>query len=231
MELITEWISTYGYAGIFFLLMLGIVGLPVPDETLMVFCGFQISKGNLHPAGVLLAAVAGSWSGITVSYFLGRTLGVGVVHRFGKYMHLTDERLEKVNEWFRKAGHWALFVGYYIAGVRHFTALVAGTSRLNFPTFALYAWSGGLVWVGLFLTLGYYLGEKWQVIAEVIHRDLAWASLVLVALVAVFLLVRWQRRKSAAASRVASSSATGPAAGSAPNPASNPDGKPGASGG
>src|SRR6185295_820013 len=123
---------------------------------------------------------------------------------FGKYMHLTDARLEKVNEWFRKAGHWTLFIGYYIAGVRHFTALVAGTSRLNFCTFALYAWSGGLVWVGLFLTLGYYLGEKWQVIADAIHRDLLWASLVILGLVGIVLLIRWKRRKTAAAVNAAS---------------------------
>jgi len=202
MEMITGWITTYGTVGIFFLLMLGVVGLPIPDETLMFFSGFQISiyirtagAEGLNPVGVALAAVAGSWCGITVSYLLGRTLGVGVVHRFGKYMHLTDERLEKVNQWFHKAGHWALFVGYYIAGVRHFTALVAGTSRLNFGTFALYAWSGGLVWVGVFLTLGYVVGENWKSIAEAIHRDLLWASLVLLGAVAVFLLVRRQRRK------------------------------------
>jgi len=204
MEWITTWIATYGYVAIFFLLMLGIVGLPIPDETIMVYCGFLISKGTLNPVGVAIAAVAGSWCGITVSYFLGRTLGVGVVHRFGKYMHVTDERLEKVNEWFRKAGHWTLFIGYYIAGVRHFTALVAGTSRLNFGTFALYAWSGGLVWVGIFLTLGYYLGEKWQVIADAIHRDLLWASLVLLGLVGIVLLIRWKRRKIAAADKAAS---------------------------
>jgi membrane protein DedA with SNARE-associated domain len=195
--MIEHWIATYGYLGIFFLLMLGIVGLPIPDETLMVYCGFLISKGTLNPLGVAIAAVAGSWCGITVSYALGRTLGVGVVHRFGKYMHVTDERLEKVNEWFRKAGHWTLFIGYYIAGVRHFTALVAGTSRLSFGTFALYAWSGGLVWVGLFLTLGYFLGEKWQVIAEAIHRDLLWASLVILGLIGIVLLIRWKRRKRA----------------------------------
>jgi membrane protein DedA with SNARE-associated domain len=202
--MIENWIATYGYVGIFFLLMLGIVGLPIPDETLMVYCGFLISKGTLHPAGVAIAAVAGSWCGITVSYLLGRTLGLGVVHRFGKYMHLNEERLEKVHHWFRRAGHWALFVGYYIAGVRHFTAIVAGTSRLEFRTFALYAWSGGLVWVGVFLTLGYVLGENWRAIAEAIHRDLLWASLVILGIAGIVLLIRWKWRKGRAPGDVAS---------------------------
>src|SRR5258708_2628820 len=196
METITHLISTYGYSVIFVAMTLGIVFLPVPEETLMIFCGFQISKGNLHPVGVVLAAVAGSWCGMTVSYSLGRSLGLGVVHRFGKYIHLTDQRLAEVNDWLSKRGHWALFFGYYIAGVRHFSAIVAGTSKLNFGTFALYAWSGGLVWVGLFLTLGYYLGEKAQAIEEAIHRYEVWALVLLVAVVGAALLLRW-RHKSA----------------------------------
>jgi membrane protein DedA with SNARE-associated domain len=64
METITHWISIHGfyaYPAIFGLMTLGIVFLPVPEETLMVSCGFLISKGTLNPVGVVLAAVAGSW--------------------------------------------------------------------------------------------------------------------------------------------------------------------------
>ena len=105
--------------------------LPVPDETLLVYCGYLISKGVMHPAGAFFAALAGSWCGISLSYTIGRTAGIGVVHRFGKYLHITEERLDKVHAWFDRVGHWALFIGYYIAGVRHFTAIVAGTSKLQ----------------------------------------------------------------------------------------------------
>src|SRR5262245_57306185 len=170
MEGVFEWVASYGYPAIFLLLVLGIVGLPIPDETLMVYCGYLISKGVLHPAWTFVAAVSGSWCGITTSYMIGRIFGIRAVHKFGKYLHITEERLDKVHGWFNRIGHWALFVGYYIAGVRHFTAIVAGTSKLEFRTFALYAWGGGLLWVSTFLTLGYFLGDKWQSIFEVIHR-------------------------------------------------------------
>ncbi len=66
-----EWISAYGYFGIFVLLMLGIVGLPIPDETLLVFSGYLIFRGKLHPTGVFVAAFSGSASGISISYLLG----------------------------------------------------------------------------------------------------------------------------------------------------------------
>jgi membrane protein DedA with SNARE-associated domain len=181
MEAVLHWITAYGYEAIFVLLMLGVVGIPIPDETLLVFCGYQISKGNMHPVYAWLTAVAGSWCGISLSYTIGRTLGLGFVHKYGKYLHITEERLATVHSWFDRIGHWALFVGYYIAGVRHFTAIVAGTSKLNFTSFIAYAWTGGALWVTTFLTLGYFLGENWQRIAESIHHYVLYASIVVIA--------------------------------------------------
>jgi membrane protein DedA with SNARE-associated domain len=187
------WVAAHGYGAIFLLLMLGVVGLPVPDETLLVFCGYLVGRGVLHPVGAFLSALAGSWCGISLSYSIGRYFGVGVVHRFGKYLHLTEERLDKVHRWFDRVGHWALFVGYYIAGLRHLTAIVAGTSRLEFRSFAAYAWPGGLLWVSTFLTLGYVLGERWREAAELAHRWAGGAAVVLVAAVGLYLLIRGRR--------------------------------------
>lgn len=198
MEAVFDWITQYGYIALFLLLMLGIVGLPIPDETLMVFCGYLISKGTLHPVTTWLTAFAGSVCGITVSYMLGRMFGLKLIERYGRYLHFTPDRLEKVLKWFDRIGHWTLFVGYYIAGVRHFTAVVAGTSGLRPVTFGLYAYSGGAVWVTTFLTIGYIVGENWKRIAEQVHHSMARGSIVVLAVAAVVILVRWhlQRKKS-----------------------------------
>ncbi|BDC49745.1 alkaline phosphatase [Bryobacterales bacterium F-183] len=195
MEAVFVWITTYGYIALFCLLMLGIVGLPIPDETLMVFCGYLISEGRLDPMATWLTAFAGSATGITISYILGRKWGLTVVHRFGKYMHLTPERWDKVMRWFDKIGHWTLFIGYYIAGVRHFTAVVAGASGCKTPTFALYSYTGGALWVTIFLSLGYVVGANWKVMAEKVHHNLAIVSGVLFALIAIYFLVRWFRNR------------------------------------
>ena len=112
MDAVFQWVSTYGYAGIFLLLMLGVVGLPIPDETLLVFCGYLISQGKLHPIGAWLSALAGSWCGISLSYAIGRTLGLGVVHRFGKYLHITQERLDTIHAWFDRLFMTGLLVLY-----------------------------------------------------------------------------------------------------------------------
>jgi membrane protein DedA with SNARE-associated domain len=195
MEVVFQWVSTYGYGALFVLLMLGVVGLPIPDETLLVFCGYLISRGTLHPAWTLVTAVLGSWCGISLSYWIGRTLGLGVVHRFGRYLYVNQERLDYVHRWFEHSGHWALFGGYYIAGVRHLTAIIAGASELRFGSFVLFAWSGGVCWAAAFLTLGYFIGEDWRRIAEVVDRYLLYGSMAVIAVVLLYLLVRKLARK------------------------------------
>jgi membrane protein DedA with SNARE-associated domain len=190
-----HWISAYGYGAIFVLLLLGIVGLPIPDETILVYCGYLIYRGTLHAAPAYFTAVAGSWCGISLSYIIGRTLGTGAVARYGKPLHLTEARMERVHQWFRRIGHWALAVGYFIAGMRHLTAIVAGMSRLEFSSFAAYAWSGGAGWVLTFILLGYFLGDQWKTIAEMVDRDMGFALLALIIAVALILGARELMRR------------------------------------
>ncbi len=193
LEFILQWIATYGYVAIYALLMFGIVGIPIPDETMLVFCGYLVSQGHLQPVPTLAVAFFGSISGITTSYILGRTLGLGFVHKYGRYVHLTESRLDYVHGWFNRIGHWALFAGYYIAGVRHFTAIVAGTSRLEFRAFAAYAWSGAFLWVCTFLAIGYFFGEHWKEAAAMVHENMLLISGVVLLLAALYGLWRWRR--------------------------------------
>ncbi len=195
MDPILHWVSAYGYFAIFGLLMFGIAGLPVPDETLLVFSGYLVSRGGLNPAGALAAAFCGSACGITLSYTIGRTLGIGVVHRYGAWLHLTEERVNRVHEWFEHLGHWALVAGYFIPGVRHLTAIVAGTSGLEYRRFAAFAYSGAFLWVCTFLSLGYFFGDHWQEAELALHRHLVTATLVAAGAMAVYLFARWLRNR------------------------------------
>lgn len=170
---IFHWISEYGYAAITGLLMLGIAGLPVPDETLLTFSGYLVFKTQLHLLPTMLAAFLGSALGITLSYVLGRTFGYKLIHRYGRYVHITDARLEKAHQWMEHAGSWALTFGYFLPGIRHLTAYAAGTSQLELRVFALFAYSGALLWSATFVVAGYWMGEEWTRIADSWHRG-AW---------------------------------------------------------
>jgi membrane protein DedA with SNARE-associated domain len=186
------WITQYGYLAIFSLLMLGIVGLPVPDETLLTFVGYLVYRGNLSLAAAYLTALAGSLCGITLSYTLGRIFGLPLIHRYGRYVRITEEHVTKAHTWFERVGHWGLTFGYFVPGVRHLTAYAAGMSAVTPHMFALFAYAGGAIWVGTFVGLGMVLGERWHAVEANIHRYLLWATLAAVAVGLGYWL--WRRR-------------------------------------
>jgi len=184
-QTVFHWISEYGYGAIVFLLMLGIVGLPVPDETILTFSGYLVFKHQLHLVPAELAALLGSAGGITLSYALGRGFGLPLIRRYGRYVHITEERLQRVHGWLEHAGAWSLTFGYFLPGVRHLTAYVAGTSRLQLGIFALFAYSGALLWTSTFVTAGYVLGEQ----GSKVWRELHSYSWMLTALTAGGLMI------------------------------------------
>jgi membrane protein DedA with SNARE-associated domain len=114
----------------------------------------------------LLAAYAGSMCGITLSYLIGRTAGAYLIHRYGRWIGITEEKYSKVHRWFERFGKWLLFFGYFIAGVRHLTGYAAGTTELDYRLFAAFAYTGAIVWASSFLTIGYFFGNQWGTYLE-----------------------------------------------------------------
>jgi membrane protein DedA with SNARE-associated domain len=199
LESAQDLISRYGYFGLYGLLMLGIIGVPVPDETLVTVSGFLIREGQMPLVPTFLAAFLGSSSGITVSYLIGRIFGFRLVHKYGHFFHVTDERLERFHRWYERTGRWTLLFGYFIPGVRHVTAIASGTSRLSWPSFAIFAYSGALVWVSTFLILGYFLGAEWEQTSPRVHRLAIAVAVGGLAFAMAFGFIRfvhyWRRRK------------------------------------
>ena len=195
-----QWITHHGYVGIFSLLVFGIVGLPVPDEWLLTFSGYLVFKRTLFFIPAFAAAFLGSASGITVSYALGRIFDTYVLMKYGRYFHLTPDRLERVHSWFETRGRWTLIIGYFIPGVRHLTGYVAGASELSYPSFALFAYSGAFCWALIFITLGYLLGEEWDRVLRSLHQTKLLMILAAAAVaIAYFAFVYRRRRRAAAA--------------------------------
>jgi len=189
METGFDWVSRYGDAAIFLLLMLGIFGLPVPDQTLLAFAGYLCFKGTLALGPTLAAAFLGSGCGITLSYGLGRLLGLHAVRTLGPVLHLRQEHLAKTQQWFEDWGKYVLIIGYFVPGVRHFTGIVAGASKLSPVVFARFAYSGALVWSSSFITLGYTVGERWKHLYQQLEPVvLVGATMVFLGLAVAFLV-------------------------------------------
>src|SRR5215471_15355261 len=100
------WIAQYGYSAIFFLLVGGIVGVPVPDQLLLVVSGYLILTHALSLAPTLIVAVLGSVVGITLSYALGKGSGASL-SRF----RFAADRMETAQHWFNRCGRWTLVFG------------------------------------------------------------------------------------------------------------------------
>jgi membrane protein DedA with SNARE-associated domain len=193
-QLLLDWIATYGPSALFGLLTLGIVGLPVPDETLLTFAGVLVSRGKLSLLPTWLAGLLGAISGISCSFAIGRMTGLAFVHRYGRWFHLKPSQIERAGWWLSHRGKWALTFGYFIPGIRHVTGIVAGSSGLSYRTFATFAYLGAFLWATAFILLGWSVGEKWERILGEWHRVAMIGGAVLAVAVGIYFVLRRQRR-------------------------------------
>jgi Uncharacterized membrane-associated protein len=184
-----SFVIQYGYLGLYGILGISILGVPIPDETLMVFIGFLTYEGKLNPILAILAAASGSISGITVAYFLGRVFQQKVLIHLKK--HAGSVRLEKVIKWYHQHGGKLLTIGYFIPGVRHLSGYIAGLSRLSYKKFAFFSYLGAILWVSIWVSLGRLLGSRWEAILPIIHRyAIILGVLATILLLAFYLLYK-----------------------------------------
>ncbi|GGG78832.1 DedA family protein [Paenibacillus radicis (ex Gao et al. 2016)] len=149
-------IAQYGYYAIYGLLTLGIVGLPVPDEMLMILIGYLSSTHVLNLCDSIVVAFLGTMTGMLFSFFLGNKVGKPLLLKYGKWIRLTPQRLEKVEKWFKKYGPWTIVFGYYIPGVRHLTCYMAGVIGIKFRHYVVIAAIGAFIWCCIFISVGYF---------------------------------------------------------------------------
>jgi len=195
MQTILGWVEQYGYTGIFGLLALGIIGIPVPDEGLLAFAGYLAYKGDLGLIPTITASFLGSVCGITISYGLGRIAGNYLLQAYGPHLGLTAQRIAEVHVWFERLGRWSLTFGYFLPGIRHLTAFTAGMSKLQLTVFAPFTYAGAFLWSAVFVLAGYFLGEEWTQVSERIRPALIVASVVLALFLVVYFLMPHGKRK------------------------------------
>jgi membrane protein DedA with SNARE-associated domain len=179
------WIGQYGYSAVFFLLIAGIVGLPVPDQLLLVISGYLVLTKSLSLAPTLVAAILGSIVGITLSYALGRGAGSYI-----SKSQFAADRLENARHWFQRFGCWTLVFGYFIPGIRNLIGCSSGMMRLKMRYFAPYAYTGAVVSSLTCVYAGYFLGAQAGWVMDSIGR-----FSLLAVVPAIFLLMRKAMRK------------------------------------
>jgi membrane protein DedA with SNARE-associated domain len=194
METGLHWIDRYGYGAIFALMVLGIVGLPISDETVLVFVGYLSFKGTLQLEPAMATAFLGSASGISISYGIGRFIGLPALLKFGHLIHLRPEHLDESQRWVERWGKYSLLVAYFIPGIRHLAAVILGASLLPPTVFARFAYTGALVWTASFIGLGYFAGDEWTRLSPLLHRTVTIVILLVLCMFAIALVAFLMRR-------------------------------------
>ena len=155
-------ISKIGYLGVFFLMVMESMVIPIPSELVLPFAGFLISRGDFSFVWVMIASSLGSITGSLISYYMGKFGGNAFVIRYGKYVLLDVEDLKKTERWFEKRGEYTIFISRFIPVVRHLISIPAGIGKMDLKRFCLYTVAGASMWNFILVYAGYLLGEHWD---------------------------------------------------------------------
>ena len=198
-----EWllriISTAGYAGVAALMFIENVIPAIPSELILPFAGYLSARGELDLAGVIASGSAGSASGATVWFLLGRSWGSDGMHRFverhGRWLLLDIEDVIRAETWFNEHKRRATFFGRLMPGVRSLISVPAGVARMPMPVFLLYTVAGTVLWTAALTIAGYLLADAYERIRDLVG-PIGTILFAAVVLLLVFRYVRRQRRKS-----------------------------------
>ncbi|MCL4341193.1 MAG: DedA family protein [Candidatus Thermoplasmatota archaeon] len=164
-------IQTLGYPGIFFLMLLEGLLLPIPSEVVMAFGGYLAFSSGLPdimgvPAFIILLIVGslGNVAGAYLAYMLGDYGGIPLIMKYGKYVMLDEGSIRKTHEWFLRYGPVSVFLTRLVPIFRTFISIPAGIAKMNRTSFLLLTLAGSLIWDSLLIYLGYVLGPHWNTI-------------------------------------------------------------------
>lgn len=179
-DVLVDMIGQYGYAALFFALWLGIVGMPIPDEVIVMTGGAATSSGLLHVVPAFILTYLGVISGLALGYFLGRFIGPPILDKLrrkknmGKYIAASENLVAKY-------GSMALVICYFFPVVRHITPYIVGVNKMTFRRYALISFTTGLVWTMTFFVLGRLAGNHVEKIGMLVYQyglKLLWIPVV-----------------------------------------------------
>ncbi len=158
LESILEIIENNGYLGLFLWLWVGVFIFPVPNELIVMTVGLASSLKTLHPVLAFIVIYLGILTALTTCYIIGRFIGRPLLRYFQRSKRLS-RTIDSSLKLMEKYHAFSLSLSYFVPGIRNFLPFLYGFSKLPFKKFALFAYSGALLWLSLTFTLGYIFGD------------------------------------------------------------------------
>ena len=161
-QIITEFISRFGYAAIFILILLENVLPIVPSEIILTFAGLMSVKSHLSILTLFIIATIASFIGLLILYYICRLISEERLYRFidrhGKWIKLKSKDLKRANDWFKKYGVWAVLI-----------TIPAGVNRMNVVTFTVISLIGTTIWNFGLILLGRTLSDSFGMLMTGLH--------------------------------------------------------------
>ena len=192
VDFLVNAVGSLGYIGIFALMFLESSFFPFPSEVVMVPAGYLAYKGEMNLILAILFGIAGSVAGALFNYALASKFGRVFLLKYGKYLFIKEETLEKLEDFFDKHGHISTFNGRLIPGIRQYISLPAGLAKMHVGKFAFYTALGAGIWVIILTILGYFLGQNEDLIHEYL-KEITVITLIVIAMI-TFIYYKKQKR-------------------------------------
>ncbi len=165
--------TTIQWPGVIGLMAIESACIPLPSEIIMPLAGWMLVKAVGHSAGFNLVAGAygaiGCVIGSVIAYWVGMRGGRPLLNRYGRYILISTEDLDRADRWFARNGDWAIFITRLLPVVRTFISFPAGIARMRFGRFVIYTFVGSFIWCAALSFAGYLLGEHWEEIRTVMR--------------------------------------------------------------
>ena len=190
-------ISAGGYAGVAALMAIESACIPLPSEIIMPFAGYLASTGRFSLVAAATMGAIGCNIGSTAAYYVAAYGGRSVVERWGPYLLIRPDDLDRAERFFARYGGATVFIGRLLPVVRTFIAFPAGLARMPMLRFQIYTFVGSWPWCFALAYIGYVLGDRWNsnpTLRSVFHRFDLVVVLALLAAIAWFFWSHWPRR-------------------------------------
>lgn len=195
-ETLIDLIGQYGYAALFFALWLGIVGMPIPDEVIVMTGGAVTAGGLLHTVPAFILTYLGVVSGLSLGYVLGRYVGTPVLDKLRRKKNM-NKYIELSEQWSSKYGSLALVISYFFPVIRHVMPYVVGLNKMSFRKYALFSYTTGLLWTLIFFTAGRLTVDHAAEVGTKIYTyglNMLWVPVIAGLLFGVYRLVVRKKR-------------------------------------
>jgi membrane protein DedA with SNARE-associated domain len=181
LALVSAYIEHFTYAGLFVILMLCGLGLPLPEDVALLAGGFLVHRGVTHYPMTLAVSLIGVVAGDNSLFFLGRRFGTGLVRYFGINRPGTQTQIDRIRDFMDRHGHRAIFYARFLAGLRALVYLSAGSFGVTPGRFFVYDLMGAVISVPIVVSIGYIFGGQLEVAIHYVggFERLVWVVVVL----------------------------------------------------